>query len=80
MIAISMAGKFPRLPLLRNPKNWTEWFWVSLCLIPVLFVLIYGFELSSGMIVLVFMCAQLSSAWRIWRDDAETRKDNFDND
>jgi hypothetical protein len=69
MIAISMAGKFPRLPLLRKPQNWTEWVWDTVCLIPVLYVLIYVLEFSAGLMITVSVAAQLGTAWRISKID-----------
>ena len=74
MIAISMAGKLPRLPLLRKPLNWTEWTWDSICLIPVLFILIYVLEFSAGLMIVVSIAAQLGAAWRISKLNVETEK------
>ncbi len=70
-----MAGKFPRLPLLRKPQNWTEWWWDTVCLLPVLFVLIYVFEFSTGVMIAVSVAAQIGAAWRISKLLAQENED-----
>lgn len=75
MIAISMVGKFPRLPLLRKPQNWTEWWLDTVCLIPVLLVLIYVFEFSTGVMIAVSVAVQVGAAWRISNLSAEQNEE-----
>jgi hypothetical protein len=80
MIAINMAGKFPRLPLLRKPQNWTEWWLDTVCLIPVLLVLIYVFEFSTGVMIAVSIAVQVGAAWRISNLSAEAERDTEQDD
>ena len=80
MIAISMVSKFPRLPLLRKPQNWTEWWLDTVCLIPVLLVLIYGFEFSTGVMIAVSVAVQVGAAWRVSQLSAEMKKDTDQDD
>lgn len=75
-----MAGKFPRLPLLRKPLTWAEWFVDTACLIPVLFVLIFVFGFSAGMMVAVSVAVQGGAAWRISQLGAAKNEEIDQND
>ena len=75
-----MVGKFPRLPLLRKPQNWSEWGWDTVCIVPVVFILIYGFNFSAGLMIAVSVAAQLGAAWRISQIKVEQIEDTEQDD